>query len=133
MLVLLFFAVAAVVAAQRLPSSTQLAERGALPPGWSHVRRHAPDAILPLRFGLTQPNIDMNTLEELLNQVSHPEWPQYGNHWTPARVATYFAPSDEAVYPLGFGLCRVRIRINASRPEPVPVSNPTCWNTYSRQ
>ncbi|KAJ6480620.1 peptidase S8/S53 domain-containing protein [Mycena vulgaris] len=98
MLALLFFAVATVAAAQRLSSSIQLAKRGALSPGWSRVRRHAPDAILPLRFGLTQPNVDMNTLEELLNQVSHPESPEYGNHWTPARVAKHFSPSDEAVH-----------------------------------
>jgi tripeptidyl-peptidase-1 len=84
------------------------------------LRRHAPDAILPLRFGLTQPNVDMNTLEELLNEVSHPESPQYGKHWTPARVAPHFAPSDEAVHVVtswitGNGFAKERIRVGKTK------------------
>ncbi|KAJ7703330.1 peptidase S8/S53 domain-containing protein [Mycena rosella] len=55
------------------------AKRSGLPDGWSH------------------PNVDMNTLEELLNEVSHPESPNYGMHWSPERVLTHFAASDEAV------------------------------------
>ncbi|KAJ7033198.1 subtilisin-like protein [Mycena alexandri] len=98
MLALFSLALAAVVAAQTLSPSVQHAKRSQLPSGWSRVRRHAPDAVLPLRFGLAQPNIDFNTLEELLNDVSHPESPNYGNHWTATRVAEHFAPSDEAVH-----------------------------------
>jgi tripeptidyl-peptidase-1 len=48
-----------------------------------------------LHFGLTQPNVDMNTLQSLLNDVLHPDSPNYGNHWSPTRVAQHFAPSNE--------------------------------------
>ncbi|KAJ6501263.1 subtilisin-like protein [Mycena vulgaris] len=116
MLALFSLSLAAFAAAQTLSPSVQHAKRNHLPAGWSRVRRHAPDAVLPLRFGLTQPDVDMNTLEELLNDVSHPESPNYGMHWAPARVAEHFAPSDEAVHAVtswiaesGFAKERVRV------------------------
>ncbi|KAF7348487.1 Subtilisin-like protein [Mycena venus] len=93
MLALFSLALAAVATAQTLSPSVQHAKRTALPAGWSRVRRHAPDAVLPLRFGLTQPNVDMKSLEDLLNDVSHPDSPNYGDHWSPARVAEHFAPT----------------------------------------
>ncbi|KAJ7939646.1 Pro-kumamolisin, activation domain-containing protein, partial [Mycena leptocephala] len=69
---------------------------------------------------LTQPNVDMNTLEELLNEVSHPESPQYGKYWTPARVAMHFTPSDEAVHVVtswitGNGFAKERIRVSKTK------------------
>ncbi|KAJ6552466.1 peptidase S8/S53 domain-containing protein [Mycena vulgaris] len=113
-------ALAAVAVAQTLSPSVEHARRSHLPAGWSRVRRHAPDAVLPLRFGLTQPNVDMNTLEELLNDVSHPESPNYGMYWTPSRVAEHFAPSDEAVdavmsWIAGSGFAKERVRVSKSK------------------
>jgi tripeptidyl-peptidase-1 len=71
-------------------------ERRAAPPlGWFKLGSHAADAVLPLRFGLKQSNIDR--LEELLLDVSHPESPNYGQHWSPAKVAATFAPSAESI------------------------------------
>ncbi|KAJ7611503.1 Pro-kumamolisin, activation domain-containing protein [Mycena polygramma] len=112
--VLFSLAFATITTAQTISLSVLHAKRDSPPAGWSRVRRHAPDALLPLRFGLTQPNVDMTTLEELLNDVSHPDSPNYGNHWT--RVAEHFAPSDEAVRTLvswisenGFSRDRVRV------------------------
>ncbi|KAJ7723404.1 subtilisin-like protein [Mycena metata] len=111
---------AAVAAAQTLSPSVQHAKRSQLPSSWSRVRRHAPDAVLPLRFGLTQPNVDFNTLQELLNDVSHPESPNYGNHWTATRVAEHFAPSDEAVHAVTSwisenGVARDRVHVSKTK------------------
>lgn len=66
---------AAVAAAQTLSPSVQHSKRSQLPSGWSRVRRHASDAVLPLRFGLTQPNVDFNTLQELLTMYRTPNPP----------------------------------------------------------
>jgi tripeptidyl-peptidase-1 len=70
-------------------------KRTHLPAGWSRVRKHDSAAILPLRFGLSQSNI--HRIEEFLDDVSHPDSPNYGNHWTPSQIASTFAPSDESV------------------------------------
>ncbi|KAJ7474183.1 peptidase S8/S53 domain-containing protein [Mycena latifolia] len=120
MLALFSFALAAVAAAQSLSPSVQHAKRNGVPAGWSRVRRGTADAVLSLRFGLTQPNVDMNTLEELLNDVSHPESPQYGMHWSPGRVAEHFSPSDEALHVVtswitGSGFAKERVRVSKAK------------------
>lgn len=68
--------------------------RRSLPTGWTPVRRADPDLILPLRVGLAQPNLHL--IEEYLLDVSHPESPNYGKHWSPAKVASTFRPSRES-------------------------------------
>ncbi|KAJ7698737.1 peptidase S8/S53 domain-containing protein [Mycena rosella] len=137
---------AALAAAQTISPSVQHAKRHHLPGGWSRVRRHEPDAVLPLRFGLTQPDVDMNTLEALLNDVSHPDSPNYGMHWAPARVAEHFAPSDEAVHAVtswikerGFAQERVRVSktkgwvmLNASVAETEALLN-TEYHVYAHE
>ncbi|KAJ6454702.1 subtilisin-like protein [Mycena sanguinolenta] len=120
MLVLFPLVIAAAAAAQSLSPSVLHAKRSAPPAGWSRVRRHAPDAVLPLRFGLTQPNVDMATLETLLNDVSHPDSPNYGKHWSPGRVAAHFAPSTEAVHTVvswiaDSGIARDRVRVSKTK------------------
>jgi tripeptidyl-peptidase I len=70
-------------------------KRFASPPGWTIIERHASDAIMPLRFGLRQRNLDR--IEEFLLDVSHPDSPNYGKHWSPAKVAATFAPSKATV------------------------------------
>ena len=117
---LLPLVLAAVAAAQTLSPSVQHAKRTKLPASWSRVRRHAPDAVLPLRFGLTQQNVDMHTLERLLNDVAHPDSPSYGHHWSPARVANHFAPSDETVHTVVSwisenGFTKDRVRVSKSK------------------
>ncbi|KAH9831768.1 peptidase S8/S53 domain-containing protein [Rhodofomes roseus] len=69
--------------------------RSSIPTGWSPVRRADQDIVLPLRIGLVQPNI--HKVEEYLMEVSHPQSPGYGKHWTPAEVGHAFRPSKEAV------------------------------------
>jgi tripeptidyl-peptidase I len=83
------------LAASGLAGSVVHESRGPAPMGWTNLGRHAADAVLPLRFGLAQSNLDK--LEEYLLGVSHPESPDYGNHWTADQVAKTFAPSKETV------------------------------------
>ncbi|OBZ66472.1 Tripeptidyl-peptidase SED1 [Grifola frondosa] len=66
-----------------------------VPTGWTPVRRAEPDIVLPLRVGLAQSNL--HNIETYLLDVSHPDSPNYGNHWTASRVAETFRPSDETV------------------------------------
>ncbi|EGO00782.1 hypothetical protein SERLA73DRAFT_71753 [Serpula lacrymans var. lacrymans S7.3] len=70
-------------------------KRTHIPAGWSLQRRHEPTSALPLRFALTQSNID--NIEKLLMDVSHPESSNYGNHWTAGQVIQAFAPSEETI------------------------------------
>lgn len=64
------------LAASGLAGSVVHESRGPAPEGWSTLGRHAADAVLPLRFGLAQSNLDK--LEEYLLAVSHPESAEYG-------------------------------------------------------
>ncbi|EPT03314.1 hypothetical protein FOMPIDRAFT_1158787 [Fomitopsis schrenkii] len=88
--------------------------RSSIPTGWLPVRRADPDIVLPLRVGLMQPNI--HKVEEYLMEVSHPQSPGYGKHWTPAKVGQTFRPSEEAIDTVrswlltsGFGADRIKI------------------------
>ncbi|RPD60145.1 subtilisin-like protein [Lentinus tigrinus ALCF2SS1-7] len=66
-----------------------------VPDGWSIHRRADPDATLPLKFTLAQSNI--HNLDAYLLDVADPKSPNYGKHWTPAKVADTFRPSKETV------------------------------------
>ena len=69
--------------------------RSAIPSGWTPVHRASGDMIIPLKVGLVQPNLA--SIEEYLMDVSHPESPNYGNHWSPAKVAQTFRPSAKSI------------------------------------
>lgn len=69
--------------------------RDAAPSGWRPVRRASAGLKLPLRIALTQPNLA--DLDDYLLEVSHPESPSYGKHWSAAKVAETFRPSPDAV------------------------------------
>jgi tripeptidyl-peptidase-1 len=70
-------------------------KRSHIPAGWSRARKHDPSASIPLRFALAQSNI--HDIEALLYDVSHPDSPNYGKHWSPAQIANKFAPSTESI------------------------------------
>ncbi|KAK4504381.1 hypothetical protein PRZ48_005297 [Zasmidium cellare] len=75
----------------------------------SHEKRHAPakkwvrrgelapSAILPVRIGLKQPNIDNGKGAELLHEISHPASSRYGQWYSPEEVIEIFAPPQHAV------------------------------------
>lgn len=69
--------------------------RRGIPDGWNLVRRAPPTTALPLKVGLVQPNLDQ--LEKHLLDVSHPDSPNYGQHWSPAKIAQTFRPSKDSV------------------------------------
>ncbi|KZT04003.1 subtilisin-like protein [Laetiporus sulphureus 93-53] len=81
------------------PSASSLSvvheSRNNVPAGWAPVRRAEPDMILPFRIGLAQPNLE--NLEAFIMDVSHPESPNYGKHWSSTKVAETFRPSKETV------------------------------------
>jgi len=68
--------------------------RSAVPQTWSLTRRAPSSRVIPLRIGLKQANIDK--LYGKLMEVSHPDSPQFGQHWSPQQVADFFRPSKEA-------------------------------------
>lgn len=89
---LIFASCAASAAAYALTgASHSLHERRSdIPDGWT--RRDALDrrAVLPMRVGLKQRNLDM--MSQWLSEVSHPRSKKYGQHWSAQEVAEAFAP-----------------------------------------
>ncbi|EIW80511.1 subtilisin-like protein [Coniophora puteana RWD-64-598 SS2] len=92
--------------------------RRSVPAGWTRTRRHASDAVLPLRFALAQQNI--GSIDEYLLDVAHPESPNYGKHWTAGDVARKFAASEESIVTVldwleQGGIERGRARVSTTR------------------
>ena len=70
-------------------------KRNYLPSNWALTRRLHSTFPIPLRVALKQSNIE--NIETFLYDVSHPDSPNYGKHWTAGDVARTFAPNDETV------------------------------------
>jgi len=62
---------------------------------WRKTDRVQGDAIVPLRIGLKQNNLEAGP--EHLMSVSHPESPRYGQYLSPEEVHDLFAPSQDTV------------------------------------
>ncbi|TVY45378.1 Tripeptidyl-peptidase [Lachnellula subtilissima] len=92
----LFGVLAVEVAAVPFPSSHVLHERriGA-PKAWIKRDRVAESALLPVRIGMTQSNLDKG--HDLLMDVSKHDSPKYGKHYSPQEVAEIFAPLQSSV------------------------------------
>ncbi|KLO15522.1 subtilisin-like protein [Schizopora paradoxa] len=93
-------------------------KRDIIPTAWTRTRRLESEAVLPMRFGLQQQNI--HRLEEILMDVSHPESPNYGKHWTPAQLAETFSARRESIEAVktwleGEGISADRMRLSPSR------------------
>lgn len=69
--------------------------RDRLPDQWKRHSRSHPDSIIPLRIALKQNNLEK--AHEYLMDVSDPESPNFGKHWSPKQVAETFAPSHETI------------------------------------
>lgn len=85
---------------------------------WVKSRRLESDRVLPMRFGLTQQNMDK--LEEMLMSVSHPESASFGKHFSAAEVASTFEPSKETIDSVvewlgGFGFTRERLSLTKNK------------------
>lgn len=66
-------------------------KRANSPHGW--IKREALDerALLPMKIGLAQENLDKGY--DWLMSISHPESKNYGKHWTADEIVAAFAPS----------------------------------------
>ncbi|KAJ2891253.1 hypothetical protein MKZ38_000692 [Zalerion maritima] len=62
---------------------------------WSRIDRLHQNAVLPVRIGLTQTNL--HRAEEFMNEVSHPNSPNYGKHWSADKIIETFAPTGETI------------------------------------
>ncbi|VDC01711.1 unnamed protein product [Peniophora sp. CBMAI 1063] len=97
-----------------------LHERRAADPAaraWDRTRKLEADRVLPLRIGLKQQNTHL--VEDMLMDVSHPDSPNFGQHWSPERVVDFFKPADHTVDTviawLGeYGLTE-RVKLSASK------------------
>ncbi|KAK4048278.1 hypothetical protein OIO90_005897 [Microbotryomycetes sp. JL221] len=70
-------------------------KRSTYPSSWRRLNdQPSPDMIIPLKFGLTQQNLDR--LDEVLESIAHPDSVTYGKHWTKDQVRDFFAASDES-------------------------------------
>ncbi|KAJ7595053.1 subtilisin-like protein [Mycena floridula] len=86
--------------------------------GWMLSRRADPLKVLPLRIGLKQQNMD--TLEDFLMSVSHPDSAEYGQHWSPEKVVETFAPAPSTIsavkeWLIGSGFSPERVRLTANK------------------
>lgn len=92
----LTLSLAASAIAEPTLSPWQLHERRShIPAGWTRTRKLDSSASVPLRFALAQSNIE--NIEALLYDVSHPDSPNYGKHWSASQIAAKFAPSTESI------------------------------------
>lgn len=69
--------------------------RSQLPSHWKKNAKLHGDSFMPLRIALTQSNLDR--AHEFLMDVSHPESPNFGKHWSAKKIADTFAPSEETI------------------------------------
>ena len=110
---------AALAAPSRRSSPHVLHEKRASEPlDWELSHRLDGDKVLPMRFGLTQSNI--HRVEELLMEVSHPESPRFGQHYSPKDVVDLFAPSAETIsavtnWLVDAGFARDSMRLSANK------------------
>jgi len=72
-------------------------------------------AVLPIRIGLTQTNLDEESVYAKLMDVAHPASPNFGKHWSAADVHGAFAPTEETMesvkaWLVAAGIASERIR-----------------------
>lgn len=93
-------------------------KRGRLPLKWSKRNKLNSSIILPMRIALAQRNV--NVIEKLLMDVSHPQSPKYGRHMTSAQIIDMFAPRQGTVSAVikwlnDFGINITHIRNSTSK------------------
>ena len=115
------FALLALAAAEPILSPHVVLEKRTFNPearGWRLTRRMEGDAVLPVKIGLAQRNLD--SIEDLLMTVSHPDSPDYGKHWSVDKIVDHFAPATETVnavvdWLMQSGVERSRLRLSSSK------------------
>ncbi|KAK0625146.1 alkaline serine protease [Bombardia bombarda] len=85
------------VAKREVPATHILHERG-LPSwskSWEKKERVPSTAVLPMRIGLKQSNLDAG--HDMLMDISDPASPNFGNHLSSQEVISMFAPPEDSV------------------------------------
>ena len=90
----LLAALATISAAAPFSPPTVVHEKRTSPFNGRTTRVHG-DAVVPVRIGLTQSNLDKGY--DYLMEVSHPSSAAYGKHWSVDKVNEIFAPSQDSV------------------------------------
>jgi tripeptidyl-peptidase-1 len=93
-------------------------KRNYLPYNWAKLDKLDNSVILPMRIALAQRNL--NAVEKLLMDVSHPQSPNYGRYMTSAKIIDMFAPRQETVSAVikwlhDFGINTAHIQTSASK------------------
>ncbi|KAJ0161726.1 Aorsin, partial [Colletotrichum tanaceti] len=88
--------------------------------GGEWVKKHRLHTLarLPVRIGLTQSNL--NRANEFMNDVAHPDSPNYGRHWTHDEIINMFAPRQESIRLVmqwleSEGIQRSRVKLSKGR------------------
>lgn len=112
---LAFLFAASTSALQSYPSTVH--EKRAHHPSLIQARRLEGHVTVPLKIGLKQRNID--NIAEYLVSVSDPQSPSFAQHWSPDKVADFFAPANETAVAVsawlaeaGFAEDRIRMAHN---------------------
>ncbi|KAI1295167.1 peptidase S8/S53 domain-containing protein [Xylaria venustula] len=90
-------------------------KRDGEPHAWEKRDRAARSQVLPIRIGLRQRNIE--NAERYIHEVSDPNSPNFGKHWTAEEVANTFAPAPESKnavvkWLVDSGIARPRITLS---------------------
>ncbi|OHW92825.1 pro-kumamolisin [Colletotrichum incanum] len=85
---------------------------------WVKNHRLHTMARLPVRIGLAQSNL--HRANEFMNDVAHPDSPNYGKHWTHEDIINMFAPRQESIALVmqwleSEGIKRSRIELSKGR------------------
>ncbi|KAL1882045.1 hypothetical protein VTK73DRAFT_2759 [Phialemonium thermophilum] len=99
-------------------------ERSLVQRSWTKSKRLRPAAVLPVRIGLAQRNLDR--AEEFVNNVAHPDSPNYGKHWSPEQVIETFAPAQETV-----DMVMEWLEVEGIEPSRVKLSGGRNWLSFS--
>ena len=84
---------ATALALPSVPATHRLHEkRDFISADWIRGKEVPHDALLPVRIGMSQQNLDRG--HDLLMDVSDPDSPKYGKHYSAEEVAEIFAPSE---------------------------------------
>lgn len=110
-LVQIFATLVVAVSASPISINHVVHERRSVPPeNWRKHSRLHPATVFPIRIGLTQQNL--HRAEDFINEVSHPDSPYYGQHWSQKKVAEMFAPKQETVDAVHGWLSESGIELN---------------------
>jgi tripeptidyl-peptidase-1 len=91
---------------------------------WSKAKSLHSHAVLPVRIGLTQQNL--HRAEEFINEVAHPESPDYGKHWSRKKIIEMFAPKQESI-----DLVMEWLEVEGVHPSRVNLSNGKNWLSFN--